>query len=65
MNADKLTPDQHERIADFLLEYKDLCEKYKIQIGACGCCESPWLWVVKNPDETLYEHIKHLADEIL
>lgn len=28
---------------EFMQELIALCKKYQIAIGACGCCESPWL----------------------
>lgn len=28
---------------DFLKELTILSKKYNITIGACGCCNSPWL----------------------
>lgn len=28
---------------EFLAELTALSQKYNITIGACGCCDSPWL----------------------
>ena len=34
----------------FVLELRALSEKYKIKIGGCGCCGSPYL-LPMNPEE--------------
>lgn len=49
----------------FLDEYKKLCEKYKIMISGCGCCNSPFCVPIeyKNIDTNLDEHIEHLQKE--
>lgn len=28
---------------NFLKEYELLCQKYKMGLQGCGCCQSPWL----------------------
>ncbi len=35
--------NQRKRVEAFLKEYDKLCEKYGVSIGACGCCDSPWV----------------------
>lgn len=32
-----------EKIISFLKEYEEICKKYDLSIGACGCCDSPYL----------------------
>ena len=46
-----------QEILDFLEEYRKLCEKYNLSIGACGCCNSPWV-VSGDP------YIGHLKSEL-
>ena len=45
MNIDKKALDEarNARMEAFLEELKNLTEKYKIGIGGCGCCGSPYL----------------------
>lgn len=31
------------KVSQFLGELEDLCAKYSFGIGACGCCDSPWI----------------------
>ena len=52
-----------EKTIAFLKEYKALCEKYKLFISACGCCDSPWLITIGN-DKDINEEIKHLIEEL-
>ena len=30
-------------VINFLKEYQDLCQKYKMGLKGCGCCGSPYL----------------------
>ena len=53
-----------KKIALFLKEYKELIEKYQMYIGACGCCGSPWLVVIKSTIKNPREIIKHLLLEL-
>ena len=32
-----------KKAKEFLNEYEKLCNKYNLSIGACGCCNSPYL----------------------
>jgi hypothetical protein len=32
-----------EEAQEVLKKITDLCVGYDVQIGGCGCCESPWL----------------------
>ena len=41
-----------ERAKLFLKEYYRLCIKYGFIVDACGCCESPWLTDVIEPEST-------------
>jgi hypothetical protein len=41
-----LTPNQ---ILDFLVDYRDLCEKHQVRISGCGCCGSPWIEELPSP----------------
>ena len=63
---DDNTPWSHmsksERYMNFLREYEKLCRKYGVYVGACGCCDSPWIVLAK--DETDIDlHIEHLIRE--
>jgi len=40
------------RVRNFLREYYQLCRKYGLIVDACGCCESPWLSDLIEPDST-------------
>ena len=31
------------KLKPFLAELAELTRKYRIEIGACGCCNSPWV----------------------
>ena len=47
-----------EQTQEFFEEYEALCRKHGLHIGACGCCDSPWL--VKVDEQTLPQYIEHL-----
>lgn len=53
---------------EFLQEYYQLITKYRLFIGACGCCDSPW--IAEMDDEspnyrtTPRQVIKHLLEEV-
>lgn len=32
-----------KKVKEFLNEYEKLCNKYNLSIGACDCCDSPYL----------------------
>lgn len=32
-----------ELIKEFLVKYLELCLKYNVEVGGCGCCGSPYL----------------------
>ncbi len=38
-----MTADMETRRQAFLTELRDLTLKHNVIIGACGCCNSPWL----------------------
>ena len=38
------TLSQKDKIIKYLIEYENLCSKYKIGLVGCGCCGSPMLW---------------------
>ena len=38
----------------FLLELTELTRKHKVRIGACGCCNSPWVTKVEKNDNSRY-----------
>lgn len=43
---------QRDRLLGFASEYQAMCEKYNLEITACGCCNSPWLTEIDGvPDE--------------
>ncbi len=48
-NITNLTPQEKETA--FLEELTILSKKYKIAIGGCGCCGSPWLEPMSYKDE--------------
>lgn len=47
----------------FLEEYKNLCEKYKLCITSCGCCNGPWISPYGESfpwDDSIDDIINHL-----
>jgi len=60
-----------EKAKQFLKEYYKLCVKHGFIIDACGCCDSPWLTNVFEPEfteedvakfvRTNVEHLMHEA----
>ena len=46
----------HDELEQFLAELSTLSRKYKIYIGGCGCCGSPW---IARLDEDLQYHISN------
>lgn len=54
-----------ERAKRFLEEYEAVCRKYGVYVGACGCCDSPWLVDVEDEewkDDPTKEHLEHLRE---
>jgi hypothetical protein len=52
---------------NFLTELTQLTKKYKITIGACGCCSSPWLFSepeLKDGKYTTAKFHHELTDEL-
>ena len=51
----------------FLMEYRELCERYGLMIGACGCCDSPWVKKLTpedaEGDQFNVSHWKHLEED--
>jgi len=47
---------------DFIKELEALFRKYRMTIGACGCCNSPWIVEAEN-DEDIEFSIKHFRDD--
>lgn len=48
----------------FLKDYFELCEKHRMYITACGCCESPFLLNVgdvKTKNEYMAKHKAHMC----
>lgn len=43
----------------FLKEYEELCKKHNLCIGACGCCNSPFVQDAKEEKE-LTDNVEHL-----
>ena len=59
----------NEKEEAFLVEYLELCTKHKTTVGACGCCNSPWI-IGPDGSETeeswnkeIKEHEEHLRKE--
>jgi hypothetical protein len=56
----------NERYEAFLKDYLEICNKHHGYIGACGCCDSPWMIVWEEHDklddweESIKEHEEHL-----
>jgi len=50
------------KMINFLKEYFELCKKYDLYIGACGCCNSPWVTSSLSQMD-LVDHIVHLCEE--
>jgi len=51
-----VTEEQREA---FLSDYKKLIEKHGIYVGACGCCDSPWIVTIDYLGKTIEEIIEH------
>lgn len=49
------------RLDLFLADYDALIRKHNLQVGSCGCCESPW--VSEFDGRTPEQIIKHLREE--
>lgn len=45
----------------FLSEYKQLCEKYLLEVDSCGCCNSPFLTELDDTT-SLDGSIEHLRE---
>lgn len=54
--------DNKERIAAFLAEYRDLCQRHGLFVNGCGCCDSPFLSEVST-ENRLDSVIDHLRKE--
>ncbi len=57
--------DFKRRCGEFVAEYRALCEKHRMSLGACGCCDSPWVADLdgryqKTGAEVLDKEIAHL-----
>ena len=50
---------------EFLIEYKKLCEKYRILISACGCCDSPFLYSEEEMEEMHVSFEENLTENII
>jgi hypothetical protein len=50
------------QLDEFLNDYKQLLIKHNVDIGACGCCESPWVTAAtkKNIDDAI-EHLRSIS----
>lgn len=55
----KLNAERQERLNAFLKELGELTKKYKIEIGGCGCCGSPWLL-----DKEEYKEVENAGYDI-
>ena len=51
-----------EDVEAFIREYEALCRKYNMYVGACGCCNSPWIVRAWDQKE-IEDHIEHLREE--
>ena len=60
--CDMLKIEKTKNLLTFLDEYEALCKKYGVYIGACGCCNSPWL--IKGYEQEIEEHITHLIEQL-
>lgn len=58
-----------DRLLGFASEYQAMCEKYNLEISACGCCNSPFLTEItrsiKNEGLNLSEMDDLCADNIV
>ena len=52
-------------VLNYLREYEDLCKKYKLTIGGCGCCGSPFIELKNNEDKSYYIQDIELEDNKL
>jgi hypothetical protein len=55
------------KMAQFLEEYSELCQKHHFFIGSCGCCDSPFLVDLSDGNTELrhnnFENIKFVPGE--
>lgn len=40
-----------DNVIDFLKEYEKLCQKYNMGLKGCGCCGSPYLYIIHNNED--------------
>jgi len=57
-----LKAEKAKKFLAFLDKYEELCKEYGVYVGACGCCNSPWL--VKGYEKEIEEHITHLTEQL-
>lgn len=43
MKLADLFKDNTNELHDFFKDLKDLCEKHKVEITGCSCCNSPYV----------------------
>jgi hypothetical protein len=47
---------------EFLRELTELSRKYKVEIWGCGCCNSPQIRVIENPEVGAYRAYREKYD---
>lgn len=52
-----------ERLEPFLVELRALYEKHGVFIGACQCCNSPWVVEPFEGSWTLDDAVEHLRKQ--
>jgi hypothetical protein len=55
--AEPARPFSQLQVDAFLAELSALSRKHGIEIGACGCCKSPWLIKLEQPEKGHYTAI--------
>jgi len=62
-----MTTEEKEKLRakknEFIEKYRELATRYGLYVGACGCCDSPWVTDIGPSSKLeLDDHIKHLQE---
>lgn len=55
-----------DNVKSFLDELLILTKKYGIEIGGCGCCQSPWLTPIRDSEDRIkHTPLKYTVKEMI